>query len=101
MKKTDRTTAFEGGPCILGAYCSGDNVSVFTDGDDKPKEEILKAYEHWKLTNARNSMGCLEDWYSYPFSISRTFSREEIENMDEKTIGYLVRLANNISDALY
>lgn len=38
MKKTDRTTAFEGGPCIPGAYCSGDNVSVFADGNDGPQE---------------------------------------------------------------
>ena len=46
-------------------------------------------------------MGCPEDWYCYPFSISRTFSREEIESMDEKTISYLVRLANNLADAFY
>lgn len=55
VKKTDRTTAFEGGPCILGAYCSGDNVSVFTEMRMSKKEEILKAYEHWKATNAKNS----------------------------------------------
>ena len=68
---------------------------------DADKEKILDAYQNWKPTNARNSMGCPEDWYCYPFSISRTFSREEVEEMDEKTISYLVRLANNLSDAFY
>ena len=65
------------------------------------KEGILDAYDNWKSLNARNSMGCSEDWYCSYYAISRTFTKEEIEAMDDKTIGLLVRLADRMSEALY
>ena len=51
--------------------------------------------------NARNRLGCSEDWYNVYFAISRTFSREEVEKMDNQMISRLVRLAVKLSDAFY
>lgn len=65
------------------------------------KEGVLNAYDNWNSLNARNSMGCSEDWYCSYYAISRTFPREEVEKMDEVTVALLVRLADSIADALY
>lgn len=65
------------------------------------KESILNAYDNWEPLNARNSMGCQEDWYCSHYAISRTFSRDEVEKMDDATIDLLIRLADSIADALY
>lgn len=46
-------------------------------------------------------MGCSEDWYNPYFAISRTFKKNEVEKMDSDTIELLVKLASNMSDALY
>ena len=62
---------------------------------------ILNAYDNWENTNARNSMGCSEDWYCYPYAISRTFTRQEVENMSDETISLLVKLAGTLADAFY
>ena len=42
---------------------------------------------------ARNSMGCLENWYNPFWSIGQTFTDDELKN--------LYKLAENISDGLY
>lgn len=65
------------------------------------KEKVLDAYDNWEESNTHNSMGCLEDWYCADYAISRTFHREEVENMDDATVTLLVRLAVSIADALY
>lgn len=63
------------------------------------KSKVL-AYEV-KPSGARNIMGCSEDWYIAYYSIRKTFSKEEIEQMSEQEVENLVRLADNISDHLY
>lgn len=65
------------------------------------KEEIINGIKNVKLTNARNSMGCSENWYNSYYAIKMTFSMEEIENMSEKELNNLVKLGNAISDGLY
>lgn len=65
------------------------------------KEEIINGIKNVKLINARNSMGCSENWYNSYYAIKMTFSMEEIENMSEKELNNLVKLGNAISDGLY
>ena len=65
------------------------------------KEEIINGIKNLKLTTARNSMGCSENWYNSYYAIKMTFSMEEIENMSEKELNNLVKLGNAISDGLY
>lgn len=65
------------------------------------KKEIINGIKNVKLTNARNSMGCSENWYNSYYAIKMTFSMEEIENMSEKELNNLVKLGNAISDGLY
>ena len=65
------------------------------------KEEIINGIKNVKLTNARNSIRCSENWYNSYYAIKMTFSMEEIENMSEKELNNLVKLGNAISDGLY
>ena len=65
------------------------------------KRKILDAYDNYQSSNARNSMGCSEDWYNVYYAISRTFVKEEVEKMDNQTISYLIRLAVKLGDAFY
>lgn len=65
------------------------------------KEEIIEFIKNVKTTSARNSMGCSENWYNAYFAISKTFSMEEIEAMDEKELNDLVKLADTIAEGLY
>ena len=67
------------------------------------KEEIINNIKNTSLvgTSARNSMGCLENWYNAYFSIKKTFSMEEIENMSENELNNLVKLGNTIAEGLY
>lgn len=66
------------------------------------KEEILNylKQKHEK-NNQRNRMGCLESWYDSYYAIKETFTYEEIEQMSEKEIENLIKLAHNIQEALY
>lgn len=52
-------------------------------------------------TTARNSMGCSESWYNEYYAIAQTFTDEEISKFDENTLFALMRLASNMSEALY
>lgn len=52
-------------------------------------------------TDAKNRMGCSENWYNPYYAIGRTFTVTELENMDMDQLTNLHRLADNISDALY
>ena len=67
------------------------------------KEKILEYIALYKAPDKimRNRMGCDESWYDPYYAIKETFSVKEIESMSEKEVDNLVRLANNIADALY
>lgn len=65
------------------------------------KEELLNRIYSIETSNKRNSMGCSEDWYNELYSLKQTFEREELESMDEKELENLMRLAYNISEALF
>lgn len=65
------------------------------------KAKIIENIKNVKVTTARNSMGCSENWYNWFWAISQTFTMEEIEAMTEKELNDLVKLANNIADGLY
>ena len=67
------------------------------------KEKILEYIASYKASDKimRNRMGCNESWYDSYYTIKETFPVEEIESMSEKEVDNLVRLANNIADALY
>ena len=65
------------------------------------KERLIEYCNKPKVTEARNSMGCSENWYNPYFAIKETFSVEEISLMSEKEIDNLIALADNIADGLY
>lgn len=65
------------------------------------KEDLIKKIKDYKISGERNSMGCMEDWYNYVWAFKQTFSIEEIENMSQKQIDDLIRLATNIQEGLY
>lgn len=65
------------------------------------KEEILKYLAEPVETDARNSMGCSENWYNSYYCIAHTFSEDEIKRMTGHEIDLLVKLAETIGDALY
>jgi hypothetical protein len=67
------------------------------------KEKILEYIASYKSPDKimRNSMGCNESWYNSYYAIKETFSIEEIESMSENEVDNLVRLGDNIAEALY
>ena len=65
------------------------------------KEKLLEYIDNPVLTGARNSMGCSENWYSSYYAMKETFTKEEIENMSDREINNLIKLAENIMEALY
>lgn len=65
------------------------------------KERLLEYLQAPTTTNARNSMGCSENWYDPFFAMKETFSKTEIEAMSNDEICRLLRLAQNIADGLY
>ena len=65
------------------------------------KELILNEIRNVKTTNARNSMGCSENWYNAYFAISKTFTMDELETMSENELNNLVKLADAIAEGLY
>ena len=46
-------------------------------------------------------MGCSENWYNSYYAMKETFSEKEIVNMTDKEISNLIKLAENIMEALY
>ena len=46
-------------------------------------------------------MRCSENWYNPYYAMKETFTNEEIENMPDKEIDNLIKLAENIMEALY
>lgn len=65
------------------------------------KHELLEYMKSPTVTNARNSMGCSENWYNSLYSVSQTFSMEEVEAMSEQEVSNLLKLANMIAEGLY
>ena len=65
------------------------------------KENILAYAKSPVTTAARNIMGCSENWYDEFFSITNTFTVEELEAMSEEEIDHLYSLAYKISSNLY
>ena len=65
------------------------------------KEKLLEYINNPVTTDARNRMGCSENWYNPYYAIKETFSMEEIQAMTEKEIENLVNLADEIGMALY
>lgn len=67
----------------------------------KSKEEIIKEIMLRDDINAKNSMGCNENWYNPNFAIRQTFSEDELKKMPLKHLNNLIELADQISDGLY
>ena len=65
------------------------------------KEKLIEYINKPALTDARNSMGCSENWYNAYYAIKETFSIDEIQSMNDKEIDNLVKLADEIGMALY
>ena len=65
------------------------------------KEKLIEYINKPVLTDARNRMGCSENWYNAYYAIKETFSINEIQSMSDKEINNLVKLADEIGMALY
>lgn len=65
------------------------------------KEKLLKYIDNPVLTDTRNLMGCSENWYNPYYAMKETFTKEEIVSMTDKEINNLIKLAENIMEALY
>lgn len=65
------------------------------------KEEILTNIKNIKPREGHNSMGASENWYNPYYMISECFPFEELENMQEKELQNLVKLAELASDVFY
>ena len=65
------------------------------------KEKLFEYISMPRTTNARNRMGCSENWYNAYYAIGNTFSIDEIQSMSDKEIENLVKLADEIGMALY
>ena len=65
------------------------------------KEKLMDYINNPVTTNERNRMGCSENWYNPYYAIKQTFSPEEIQNMTDKEVDNLVRLADEIGMGLY
>lgn len=65
------------------------------------KEKVFEYMKNPVTTNARNRMGCNENWYNPYYAITETFDEEEISRMSDIEIEHLVELAGFIAEALY
>lgn len=65
------------------------------------KEKLLEYINKPIVTDAKNRMGCAENWYNPYYAIKETFSIDEIQSMSDKEIDNLVRLADEIQLSLY
>lgn len=91
---------FEMGECELSHRTSIAIYDLYIKST-KEKPLLLKYLKAPKVTDARNRMGCSENWYDPYYAIKQSFSLEEIEKMSEREIQNLVKLAGNISEGLY
>lgn len=65
------------------------------------KQELLEYMKTPKTTDARNRMGCSENWYDPFYAISQSFTQKEIEDMTDQEVDRLIKLASNIAEGLY
>lgn len=65
------------------------------------KEKLMEYINRPITTDARNRMGCSENWYNAYYAIKETFSIDEIIHMTDKEVENLVKLADEIGMALY
>lgn len=65
------------------------------------RDEIIKQILEAKEVGYRNRMGCNESWYDPYYAIKQTFSIEEIEQMSDREIENLIKLAQNLEEAFY
>ena len=65
------------------------------------KDEIKQFRKEQPSNNSINRMGCSENWYNPLYSISNTFTDNEIEKMSDKEIENLYKLAVKIAEGLY
>lgn len=65
------------------------------------KQELIEYLIPEPGSVGKNIMGCDENWYNSFYAIRQTFSVEEIEMMSDKEVNDLLKLANEISEALY
>lgn len=65
------------------------------------KSDVIKYMKEPKITNARNSMGCSENWYNPFYAIYQTFSLEEVQAMSKLEVERLVTLGYAIGEGLY
>ena len=65
------------------------------------KEKLFEFIDKPVVTTTKNIMGCNENWYNSYYSISHTFTKEELEAMSDIEIENLVKLADSIAEALY
>lgn len=65
------------------------------------KEKLFEFINKPVVTTTKNIMGCNENWYNSYYSISHTFTKEELEAMSDIEIENLVKLADSIAEALY
>ena len=65
------------------------------------KREVWEYIDAPAISNAKNIMGCSENWYNPYYAIRETFSKEEVEAMSEYEVENLVKLAESIEEGLY
>lgn len=65
------------------------------------KEEILQKIKDVQPIPGRNSMGTSESYYNPYFLISKCFTEEELEAMDEQCLVSLVKLGDFASEIFY
>ena len=65
------------------------------------KSKILQKIATVKPREGRNLMGCPESWYNPYYAIGQTFSRKELDDMSERELNDLVKLAGKIADVFY
>lgn len=65
------------------------------------KSKILHEIATAKPREGRNIMGCPESWYDPYYAIGQTFSKKELDDMTEKELNNLFKLANEMAEAFY
>lgn len=70
--------------------------------ENKFRTEILSYFDKLpKLPAGLSRSGSPRCWYDCYYAITRTFTREQVEHMSDAELFNLVKLARNITAALY
>lgn len=81
--------------CLWWGYLLRNNVNLAN------KSTLIDYIDRPAIVDARNRMGCDENWYNPYYAIKNTFPREEIAKMTDQEIRNLIKLADAIAGALY